>query len=194
MRIILASNSPRRRELISKLGLAYIVKTLSIKEVYDKNISAFDNAVHTAEEKAKRVYTEGIDNHDIIIAADTIVEFDGEVFGKPRDKKHAYYMLKALSANTHKVITGVSMMSKNKRESFYETSLVEFAKLSDEEINHYIETGEPYDKAGAYGIQGKAGIFIKRISGCYYNIVGLPVNAVYKRLINVFGCDIKEIF
>lgn len=127
------------------------------------------------------------DKESIIIAADTIVTIDGKVLGKPNDKKEAFEMLKNLSNRTHFVYTGLVLINKKSNKVLKDSvcTEVKFSKLSDEDINKYIETNEPMDKAGAYGIQGKGGIFVEEIKGCYYNVVGLPLNRLRKMLLEI---------
>ena len=144
------------------------------EEVLPEKISP-ENAVLTlSEQKADEVYREY--RGEVIIAADTIVAIDGKILGKPADEKDAFAMLKTLSGRVHEVFTGVCVIFANgRKERFFEETKVEFYELSDAEIADYIKTGEPMDKAGAYGIQGKGALLVKRIDGDYYNVMGLPV-------------------
>jgi septum formation protein len=181
-RIILASKSPRRQELLRELGLKFDTIVREYDERYPENLSGEEIAVYVAREKAKS-FKVGILENEIIITADTIVWSGNHVLGKPVDSHDARKMIMELSGNTHEVITGVSLLSSSKEKSFFESTRVIFEKLTDEEINYYIEQFEPYDKAGAYGIQEWIGIAAcSRIEGSYFNVVGLPVQRLYKEL------------
>lgn len=174
-KIILASGSPRRKELLKNLGITFNVVNSEFEEVLSDNMHPYklaaDLALQKAESVANNNYTDAI-----IIAADTIVIHKG-VLGKPHNDDDAYEMLKALSNNVHEVVTGIAIMDckSNKSITDYEVTKVYFREISDEEIYRYIATGEPMDKAGAYGIQGKASLFVKKIDGDYFNVVGLPI-------------------
>ena len=183
-KIILGSKSPRRQSLLKQLGLDFEVKSKSVEEVYPENIDKEEIAIHLAELKAKAFEEELSDNNTILITADTIVWMDGKVLGKPIDRQDAIKTLRKLSGKTHEVITGVCLISSNKKKSFCVNTKVFFSKLTDEEIEYYIDTFKPYDKAGAYGIQEWIGyIGIDRIEGSFYNVVGLPVKALYDELL-----------
>lgn len=180
--LILASTSPRRIELLESAGLQF--KTVSPK--FDENtISTSDIAVEDyvqllAKSKADSLINEF--REDIIIAADTIVAINNEILNKPIDKQDAFKMLKKLSNKKHNVLTAVCIYSQNKTEVFYEKSTVHFNKITDEEIEAYIETGEPMDKAGAYAIQGIGSKFIKKFEGDFHTIMGLPLKEVLEKL------------
>lgn len=182
--IILASNSPRRKELLEGLGVDYIVKTLSgVDESYPETLNGEEIALFIAKKKAD-AYINNISDNDLIITADTIVWLDGKVFGKPEDAAHAKEMLAALSGKTHQVMTGVCITSKDKRKEFVSVTDVTFDILSAEEIDYYVENFRPFDKAGAYGIQEWIGyIGVKSISGSYFNVVGLPIQRLYRELV-----------
>lgn len=144
------------------------------EEVLPEKISPEDAVVLLSEQKAEEIYREN--RGEIIVAADTVVAIDGRILGKPADEKDAFAMLKTLSGRTHEVFTGVCVIFANgRKERFFEETKVEFYELSDGEIAEYIKSGEPMDKAGAYGIQGKGALLVKRIDGDYFNVVGLPV-------------------
>ena len=184
MKIILASASERRKELLSRIVSDYEV----IVSDFDEELVPFNGDVEEyvktlAFEKGKTVQ-DTLQEDAIIIAADTIVTLNGKILGKPRDEKEAFDMLKSLSGNSHKVYSGIALLdSKTNRvikEAVY--TEVKFSKLNDEEILQYINTKEPMDKAGAYGIQGYGGVFVEEINGCYYNVVGLPLNKLKKLL------------
>lgn len=179
--MILASNSPRRKEILENLGFNLKIIPANITEKSDeKNILekikdiAYKKALFIAEKNKT----------DFVLAADTIVELDGEILGKPRDKEEIYIYLKKLSGKTHRVITAYSLINMEKNIHIKENSIseVEFYSLTDEDIEWYIDTKEPFDKAGAYGIQGKGRVFVKRISGDFYSIMGFPVSQFLKTL------------
>lgn len=186
-KVILASASPRRRELLAQIGMDFKV----IISKADENISepAPEQLVMKLSDiKAMAVYEEhGIeDEATIILGADTVVAFDGKVLGKPKDTQQAKEMLSMLSDNTHQVFTGVTILYKKqgglKSETFYDKTTVYTYPISDKEIDEYIMTGEPMDKAGGYGIQGIGAKFIKKIDGDYNNVVGLPVSKIYQKI------------
>ena len=181
--IILASNSPRRRELFSALGLEFEIKTLpGIDENYPETLIGQAIPMHIAAHKAE-AYRETMNENDLIITADTIVHVNNEVLGKPVDAEDARRMLHLLSNRCHEVITGVSLMTKDMQHTFAVTTNVTFDKLTDEEIDFYIEHYKPYDKAGSYGIQEWIGLVgVSKIEGSYFNVMGLPVQRLYKEL------------
>ena len=180
-KILLASNSPRRRELLSGLGVDYEVRLLdNIDETYPSNLASEDTAQFISEKKAS-AYQVGED--ELLITADTVVCCEGEVLGKPTDEADACRMLRKLSGKTHQVITGVTLKTSSFTHSFSSTTHVTFAALSDEEIAHYVKHYAPYDKAGAYGVQEWIGyIGVTRLEGSYYNVMGLPVQKLYTEL------------
>ncbi|MDR1698916.1 MAG: Maf-like protein [Prevotellaceae bacterium] len=181
--LILASNSPRRRELLKGLDLDFQVKTLpGVDEVYPPELPATEVAEYLATLKAG-FYLPDLQENELLITADTIVCLDGEIFGKPLDKADAKRMLQALSGRTHQVMTGVCLMTQNKKTSFTSLSDVTFAELEEAEIDYYLSTYRPYDKAGAYGVQEWIGyVAVKHISGSYYNVMGLPIHRLYEEL------------
>jgi len=180
-KIILASSSPRRRELLKYLTPDFDVVPSDIEETASG--TPRQQAVKLAHDKALDVTR----NHPdaVVIGADTLVVMGAKVLGKPKDKQDASCMLKTLSGRTHKVYTGVAVICSSKMLTGCEVTSVTFDTLSDYEISEYIETGEPMDKAGAYGIQGYGGKFIKKIDGCYFNVMGLPLNLLYRMLKNL---------
>ncbi len=180
--IILASKSPRRKELMGLIPIAFEVQTKEVEEHIDPSLSAKGNVCSLAKQKAEAVAQEN--EEATVIGCDTVVVFEGEILGKPQDAQDACRMLKKLSGKTHFVYTGVSLMNKSKgiEETFAISSKVMMKAISEEEIKWYVSTGEPLDKAGAYGIQGQAAMFIEKIEGDYFNIVGLPIQALYERL------------
>lgn len=180
--IILASNSPRRKELLQGLGLDFKVLVIKgIDESYPSTLAAKDVAEYIATKKAEPYQVEGSD--DVVITADTVVVCDGEVMGKPIDAQDACRMLHKLSGKTHQVYTGVCLKRKAGVRHFSVCTDVTFKQLSDEEIGHYVDTYKPMDKAGAYGIQEWIGyVGITGIKGSYYNVMGLPVQRIYEEL------------
>lgn len=179
-KIILASSSPRRRELLSKAEIKFDICIKSVDETVPAGMSAAQGAEHTAAVKAMAVSF--MNSDAIVIGADTIVVLDGEILGKPKDKDDAFAMLKRLSGREHEVITGVCLACGEKYETFHCSTRVKFYELTDEEIRHYIASGEPMDKAGAYGIQGKGMMLVESIDGDYYNVVGLPIALVVRKI------------
>ena len=181
-KIILASRSPRRQKLLRDLGIAFDVVVKDYPEIYPENLAGEEIALYVAHEKALS-FKDEISDKEIIIAADTIVWCNNKVLGKPLDFNDARRILKEISDNTHEVITGVCILSSKKEKLFSVLTRVTFAPLSDEEIKYYIEKFKPYDKAGAYGIQEWIGIAAcSNIDGSYFNVVGLPVQKLYKEL------------
>ena len=179
-KIILASKSPRRKELLSLCGYPFEVMSKDVDESIDHTAPLDKEIEKLAIRKARAVFD---DNPDcIVIGSDTIVTIDNKVLGKPHTEDNATVMLKELSGKPPQVITGVAILTEDKVISFANTSTVWFNELDDEEIKQYVESGEPLDKAGAYGIQGKAGCFVSRIDGDYYSIMGLPLSQVYTEL------------
>ncbi len=179
--ILLASKSPRRQELLNLMGLNFQVILKEVDEDYPDTLQPEEIAVYIAEKKAN-AFDQEIGN-SVLVTADTIVCINGEVLGKPLDEEDAYRMISKLSGKTHQVITGVCIRDKNKSYSFYEVSEVTFVNLSAEQINYYIQTGNPLDKAGAYGIQEWIGLVaIASIRGSYTNVVGLPTHRLFEEL------------
>ena len=181
--IILASNSPRRKELLSRLGVPFEVRVLKdIDESYPEATPVSEVAQFIAGKKAD-VYRLVMGDDELIITADTVVIVGNEILGKPADADDAARMLRALSGRTHQVTTGVCMVAKDQDRRFSVTTDVTFKQLTDEEISYYIQTYKPYDKAGAYGIQEWIGcIGVTGLSGSYYNVMGLPVQRIYQVL------------
>jgi septum formation protein len=184
-RVILASQSPRRKNLLEGLDINFeVIVKKNIDEAYPPGLSKFEIPVWLASHKSDH-YTDMLEDKTIVITADTIVWINNTELGKPGNKQHAVEILQQLSGNDHEVITGVCIRSRKQKECFYALSRVHFRKLSDDEINYYIGKYKPYDKAGAYGIQewiGYAGI--EKIDGSFYNVMGLPVQTLYGKLIN----------
>lgn len=183
VKIVLASNSPRRKELLAGLGLAFEVRVQGgIDESYPEGLSAEEIPQFISRQKAA-AYTLASD--ELLITADTIVYLDGHVFGKPRDAEEARWMLRRLSGRTHLVVTGVTLRTLEWQHTFSCTTRVTFASLSDEEIDYYVRECKPFDKAGAYGIQEWIGfVGVTGMEGSYFNVMGLPVQRLYTELRN----------
>lgn len=181
--IILASNSPRRKELLAGLDIDYDVKVIpGIDESYPENLPGEEIPQYISRRKAE-AYEQTMQPDDLIITADTIVWSEGKVLGKPRTEQEACDMLKSLSGKTHEVITGVTLMTEKEKRTFAVVSQVTFDTLSEAEIRYYVERYRPMDKAGAYGIQEWIGyVGVSSLSGSYFNVMGLPVQRLYKEL------------
>jgi septum formation protein len=178
-RLVLASASPRRRELLAQAGFTFDVISADVPEVRKPGEDPIHFVTRLAREKAEAVLaSHPVTPDTMILGADTIVLVDDEVLGKPQDAADAARMLRLLSGQTHQVITGVCLAKGRERQRAAEVTFVRFATLSDDEIAEYVATGEPLDKAGAYAIQGRAGRWVPRIHGCYFNVVGLPLALV----------------
>ena len=182
--IILASASPRRRELLDTVGIPFSVCPSQGEEQIKESAPA-EVVEELSQQKAREVFLK-TSGEVLVIGADTVVAAEGNILGKPKNRKEAIQMLKKLQGGSHEVYTGVTMLSRDnhgeQQKTFHVMTAVEFYPMSKEEIESYVDTGEPMDKAGAYGIQGKAGIFVKEIRGDYNNVVGLPVARLYQEL------------
>ena len=190
-KIILASGSPRRRELLTDLGIKFEIMVDNSSEVTPKNVSP-DEVVMTLAKNKLRNVAKNAPGDSLIIAADTVVACDGRILGKPKDEAQAFEMLSALSGRRHSVYTGVAVGDNKTGKTVceFEKTDVFFRKLEDDEIKRYIATGEPMDKAGAYGIQNLGALFVERIDGDYFNVVGLPLCRLGKILKNEFELKI----
>jgi septum formation protein len=184
MKLILASASTRRAEILHAAGFSFSILSSAIDETPYPGESAHDLVQRLAVAKAELVAARAAGVPAIVIGADTEVTLEGHIFGKPRSTDDARHMLEKLSGRTHAVVTGVALirLPDAERRAFVESTLVHFVQLSAEEITRYLATGEPHDKAGAYGIQGRAGRYIPRIEGDYFNVVGLPLSRVTQAL------------
>jgi len=180
VKLILASSSSRRQEILSSLGYKFTVEAADIDETIDKNMTPQETVMGFAVEKAVRVQRKH--PGDVVVGADTLVFLDGEALGKPEDGKKAAEMLRRLSGRHHEVFTGVAVLSLYGSEVFFARTYVRFYKLTDEFIARYIATGEPMDKAGAYGIQRFGTLLVEGIEGDYFNVVGLPAAELARRL------------
>jgi septum formation protein len=172
MALILASQSPRRRELLGLFGIPFAVRVADIDETMDPEKPAFDEVARVSRCKAMAISRE---EGDLVIAADTIVVVEGQVLGKPRSEEDAFRMLRLLSGRDHQVMTGVCVLCGQRERVFTEVTDLHFRDLTDAEIRRYIATGDPMDKAGSYGIQNGAALFCEKMNGDYYNVMGLPV-------------------
>lgn len=177
---ILASQSPRRKQLLEQAALSFTVIPSQVNEHFNLNVPPEEAVTQLAADKARSILQKYPDR--IVLGADTVIAIDGEILGKPRDEADAAVMLRRLSGRTHDVITGVALLSSAKERVFAEKTEVAFYPLTDDEINDYIKSGEPFDKAGAYGIQGLGATLVKRISGDYNAVVGLPLAKVFREL------------
>lgn len=195
MKVLLASNSPRRRELLAMLDVRFeIVQPVEVDESYPSDLPAEDVPAFLSVTKAD-AYDVKLHDGEVLLTADTVVICDGAILGKPADRDAAVEMLKKLSDNTHTVVTGVSLTTADTRLTFSEHTKVQFAALSDDEITYYVDKYKPYDKAGSYGIQEWIGcVGIKSIDGCFYNVMGLPLHKLYTNLIALdSSCTAKAI-
>ena len=178
--LILASASPRRQELLKLCKVPFTVEVSKADEVIPQDVPLTEAIAEVAKQKASEVFSRH--EESLVLGSDTIVAIGNEILGKPKDKEDARRMMHLLSGKTHQVITGVCLMCKEETRMFSSVADVTFAKMSEEEIEDYISKEEPYDKAGAYALQGEAAIYISGIQGDYYTIVGLPVHLVYQHL------------
>jgi len=176
--LVLASASPRRRELLTQAGYQFEVHPAHIPEHLHLNEDPIAYVTRLARQKAEAVYAQLSKPEATVLGADTTVTLDNHILGKPEDREDATRMLRLLSGRTHRVITGVVVITATSTQTAAEVTAVQFLTLSEAEIAAYISTGEPMDKAGAYAIQGRAARWIPRIEGCYFNVVGLPISLV----------------
>jgi septum formation protein len=178
--LILASQSPRRRELLKIINENFIVKSAEVDETLPQGITPENAVLYLSKIKAEPFRSDG----DTVIGADTLVAIDGKILGKPNDENEAIAMLRLLSGREHSVFTGVTILKSDKEKSFFVETKVKFFELSDKMIYDYIKTGEPFDKAGAYGIQGYGCLLVEKIDGDYFNVVGLPVAKLNRLLLD----------
>ncbi|HOW37530.1 MAG TPA: Maf family protein [Candidatus Izemoplasmatales bacterium] len=182
-RFILASNSPRRRQLLEMLGIEYEVITSGVEEVIDPELSEEDLVMDLAFQKAVDIFRSH--KEDVVLGFDTMVYIDGEALGKPKDPEDAKRMLRLLSGKKHTVVTGCAILTKKISKSFFEASEVTFFPMTETEIDAYVASKEPFDKAGAYAVQGLGSKFVKAIHGDFYTVMGLPVSRLYHELKNL---------
>lgn len=185
MKLILASNSPRRKELLSKFNYPFEIHVSNVDETMDKDKDFIENTKEVSKRKALAVYN--IYEDSVVLACDTIVVFEGRVYGKPKDDLDAINTLKLLSGKTHEVVSAVTIIYSDKIIEFYDTSYVTFKNLTLKEIEEYVATGEPKDKAGSYAIQGIGRKLISKYEGSLDNIIGLPTEKLKPYLVKIFG-------
>ncbi|NEU29774.1 septum formation inhibitor Maf [bacterium LRH843] len=177
---ILASGSPRRRELLEQAHYSFTIQTSTIEEKVEQGLTPAEVVEQLAKQKAEDVWSKN--QHAVVLGSDTIVAFEDEILGKPRSEAEAISMLQRLSASSHYVYTGVALFSPNKMITFHEKTAVEFYPLTEEDIAMYVRSNEPFDKAGAYGIQGFGAYLVKQIIGDYFTVVGLPLARTMRAL------------
>ena len=197
MRIVLASKSPRRREILSSLGIQFDIVSADADEssaVTDPTLLVQELSLRKAHATRDLLIRKGEwDNDTLIIASDTVVAARDEILGKPQDAADAARMLRLLSDSTHRVVSGVSLLYGDKEIAGYDSTAVHFSPMSEADIAWYVQSGEPNDKAGAYAVQGLASIFIKGLEGCYFNVVGLPVHRLNELLTELLGYGIAKL-
>lgn len=182
--LILASGSPRRQHLIKELDIPFTIDIREVEEVYPKHLKGAQITDYLADLKSKSF--KNLQANDLLITSDTIVWFEEKAIGKPKNKKDAFDMLKQMSGKEHDVFTSVSIKGKSIQKIFNDKTMVLFEEFTNEEINYYIDKYSPYDKAGSYGIQDWIGLIgVKKITGSYFNVMGLPVHKLYKELLKI---------
>ena len=189
MKIILASKSPRRKEILETMGVQFEIDVADVDESVDACLSPVEAVCEISKRKAQKI-AERHGDDEIVISADTIVVIDGKIIGKPKDKEDAFCILKNLSGRTHEVYTGFTVSGNGKTKTDFEVTKVHFKELCDDDIRRYIATGEPMDKAGAYGIQQKGNLFVDYIHGDYYNVVGFPISKICVTIRELFGINL----
>ena len=187
MKLILASQSPRRKELLGLFHIPFEIRVADIDETMDPNGAPFEEVARVSRCKALAIARE---KEDVLVAADTIVVCQGKILGKPRSKQEALEMLQMLSGRDHQVMTGVTVLHGDAEAVFTEVTDLHFRELSLAEIQRYVDSGEPMDKAGAYGIQQKGNLFVEYIHGDYYNVVGFPISKICVTIKELFGINI----
>ncbi|SRR5574343_445083 len=186
MKLLLGSNSPRRKELLQNLGFSFEVVSIDCDEIFPKNLAAQDVAGYLSELKANAFRT--LEKDEVLLTADTVVAIENNILGKPKNAEEAKKMLKQLSSKTHEVYTGISFKTSEKLVTKTDVAHVEFSEISNEEIDFYIQNFQPFDKAGSYGIQEWLGMAkINKINGSFYTIMGLPTHLVYE-ILKEIGC------
>ncbi|MDI6807990.1 MAG: Maf family protein [Candidatus Eisenbacteria bacterium] len=187
-KFLLASKSPRRAELLKLVGVKFETAVSFVNEDNEKNLSPGEHVTELARKKALSIAAQVEDGS--VLGADTIVLLEGEILGKPESRQQATQMLRSLSGKWHEVFTGIALVSIERRTmlSSYERTRVKVKKLTSSEIESYVDSGEPMDKAGSYGIQGLGAIFIEKVDGCYFNVMGLPVSRLYSMALKMKTC------
>lgn len=197
IKLILASQSPRRREILENLGLSFRVVTADVDETcteQDPRRYVEELALRKGQAVLERLRAEQeIDRNTVILAADTVVAAEGEILGKPRDRADAEHMLRLLSGKTHQVISGIALLSAECTAVASEVTGVRFSPLTESDLDFYVSSDEPYDKAGGYAVQGLASLFIDGLDGDYFNVVGLPVKRLHDLLLDGFGIDMAQL-
>lgn len=188
-KVILASKSPRRSEILKNVGIDFEVYALDVDESVESGLSVQEAVKEISRRKAMAV-SEKLSDDALIISADTVVSLDGKIIGKPNDEKEACDILSSLSAREHTVYTGFTVTDKTRTVSDFQSTTVKFRPLSHDEIMQYIATGEPMDKAGAYGIQQKGNLFVEYIHGDYFNVMGLPISKICVTVKDFFGINL----
>tara|TARA_R110000787_G_scaffold263713_2_gene369557 strand:- start:5004 stop:5588 length:585 start_codon:yes stop_codon:yes gene_type:complete len=182
--LILASGSPRRQDFFKQLDVPFTIQLKEVEEIYPEHLKAAEITDYLADLKSK-AFTD-LQVNDLLITSDTIVWFEGKAIGKPKDQEDAFNMLKAMSGKQHTVYTSISIKSSLFQKIIHDETIVEFEEFTEEEINYYLENFKPYDKAGSYGIQEWIGLVgVKKITGSYFNVMGLPVHKLYKELLKI---------
>lgn len=190
MDIILASNSKRRYDLLKLMGVSFTAIPSGADESVQSGISPDEMVCELSYRKAKHVFDKLSNNNDVcVIGSDTVVVHDGKIIGKPDSKQNAFNILKELSGNTHTVYTGLALITANRTLIDFDSTDVTFAHLSDKDITDYIDSGDPMDKAGAYGIQGPFCVNIEKINGSYFTVIGLPVHKLHRMLVAIESTD-----
>ena len=189
MKIILASKSPRRREILETMGVEFEIDVADVDESVSSELSPVEAVCEISKRKAQKVAERHADDV-IVISADTVVVIDEKIIGKPKDKEDAFNIIKSLSGRTHQVYTGFTVCGKGKTKTDFEVTSVCFKTLCDDDIKRYVATGEPMDKAGAYGIQQKGNLFVEYIHGDYYNVVGFPISKICVTIKELFGINL----
>lgn len=190
MKVILASKSPRRRDILETMGVDFEIDVADADESVNEELTPVEAVCEISKRKADAVLSRHNDKDCIVISADTVVVIDGRIIGKPRDEEDAFNIIKSLSARTHEVYTGFTVCGKDRSKTDFEVTKVHFKELNDDDIRRYIATGEPMDKAGAYGIQQKGNLFVEYIHGDYYNVVGFPISKICVTIRELFGINI----
>ncbi len=190
MKIILASKSPRRREILEVMGVEFEIDIADADESVEETLTPVEAVCEISKRKADAVSQRHRGEDCIIISADTVVVIDGKIIGKPRDEDDAFNIIKSLSGKTHEVYTGFTVCGKGKTKTDFEVTQVHFKDLCDDDIRRYVATGESKDKAGAYGIQQKGNLFVEYIHGDYYNVVGFPISKICVTIRDLFGINI----